>query len=288
MCRLFGLLTSQDDAAETWLVRSERSLLAQSHASPETAQRDGWGVAWYTEGGRTRVEKGARGAFEETELERFVAAARASAPPLVIGHLRHASNPLGLPPGELLGAENSQPFDTHTRIFAHNGAIPFPRETRPLLGVHEDAIRGVNDSEVLFWLLVRNTEETNDPLRGYVQSVEDLVRVWQGLGRPKIPPFSGLNVLFAPKPEELWAFCLWTGDHGPGLLDRSRRYYEMTYRASPHRLIVGSEPFDGERTGWISLPSGSYVRAVRDGSYVELTRGTIPVPTALELGPAPA
>jgi predicted glutamine amidotransferase len=288
MCRLFGLLTSQDDAAETWLVRSERSLLAQSHASPETAQRDGWGIAWYSGGGRTRVEKGTRGAFETAEHERFVAAARASAPPLVIGHLRHASNPLGLPPAQLLGPENSQPFDTHTRIFAHNGAIPFPRETRPLLGVHETALRGVNDSEVLFWLLVRNTEETNDPLRGYVQSVEDLVRVWQGLGRPKVPPFSGLNVLFAPKPDELWAFCLWTGDHGTGLLDRSRRYYEMTYRASPHRLLVGSEPFDGERSGWSSLPSGGYLHAVRDGSYVELTRGTLPLPAALELGPAPA
>jgi predicted glutamine amidotransferase len=288
MCRLLGLLTSQDDAAETWLVRSERSLLAQSHASPETAQRDGWGIAWYTEGGRTHVEKGIRGAFEPSEQERFLAAARASSPPLVVGHVRHASNPLGLPADQLLGPENSQPFDTHTRLFAHNGAIPFPRETRPLLGVHERDPRGVNDSEVLFWLLVRHTDETNDPLRGYVQSVEDLVRVWQGLGRPKVAAFSGLNVLFTPNPQELWAFCLWTGDHGPGLLDPSRRYYEMTYRAGPHRLLVGSEPFDGERSGWVSMPSGSYLHGVRHGSYVELTRGTVPLPAGLQVGPVPA
>jgi len=173
-------------------------------------------------------------------------------------------------------------------LFGHNGAIPFPTETRPLLGVHEGKVKGVNDSEVLFWLLVRNTEETNDPLRGYAQSVEDLVRVWQGLGRPAIPPFSGLNVLFARSPEELWAFCLWTGDHGAGLLDADRRYYEMTYQATPHRLLVGSEPFDREPAGWTSMPSGSYLHAVRDGSYVELTRGTVPLPSALDLGPAPA
>jgi predicted glutamine amidotransferase len=288
MCRLFGLLTSEDDAAETWLVRSDRSLLAQSNVAPETAQRDGWGIGWYTDGGRTHVEKGIRGAFDPAEREHFLAAARASLPPLVVGHLRHASNPMGLPSERLLGPENSQPFETHVRLFAHNGAIPFPRETRPFLGLHEDKPRGVNDSEVLFWLLVRNAEETNDPLRGYVQSVEDLVRVWQGLGRPKVAPFTGLNVLFAPGPQELWAFCLWTGDHGPGLLDRGRPYYEMTYHATPRRLVVGSEPFDGERSGWTSMPSGTFLHAVREGARVELRQGTIPLPTALEIGPAPA
>ena len=288
MCRLLGLLTAQDDAAEAWLVRSDRSLLAQSNASPTTAQREGWGIGWYTDGGRTRVEKGIRGAFEPTERAHYLDAAKASAPPLVLGHLRHASNPLGLPPEQLLGLQNSQPFDTHTALFAHNGAIPFPRETRTLLGVHEDKPRGVNDSEVLFWLLLRHVEETRDPLRAYVQSVEDLVRVWQGLGRPKVAPFSGLNVLYAPGPDDLWAFCLWTGDHGCGLLDPTRRYYEMTYRATPRRLLVGSEPFDGERGSWTDLPSGGYLHAVRADGRVDVTRGTLPIPRALDLGPVPA
>ncbi len=286
MCRLFGLLTGEQDSAETWLVRSDRSLLAQSHATPETAQRDGWGIAWFAAGGRAHVLKGIGGAFEPTERERFVAAARASAPPLVLGHLRHASNPMGLPPEQLLGELNSQPFETHGRLFGHNGAIPFPRETRPFLGIHESAPKGVNDSEVLFWLLQRNADETQDPLRGYVQSVEDLVRVWQAVGRPaRVPPFSGLNVLYAPAPTELWAFCLWSGDHGPGLLDSTRRYYEMAYLASPHRLIVGSEPFDREPGRWTSLGSGRYLHAVLDRGRVELRTGPIPLPSALEIGP---
>jgi hypothetical protein len=103
-----------------------------------------------------------------------------------------------------------------------------------------------------------------------------------------VPPFSALNVLYAPGPESLWAFCLWTGDHGTGLLDRSRRYYEMTFQATPHRLVVGSEPFDGERAGWTSLASGSYLHAVKDGSRVTVVHGSIPLPKALEVGPAPA
>jgi predicted glutamine amidotransferase len=288
MCRLFGLLTSDASPAEPWLARTDRSLLAQANASPETAQRDGWGIGWFLPEGRPRVVKGVKGAFEAGERERFEQAAREAAPPLVLGHLRHASNPMNLPSSELLGLANSQPFESHTTLFAHNGSIPFPRETRPYLGVYEKELRGVNDSEVLFWLLVRNVEEISDPLRGYVRTVEDLVRVRKELGQHTVPAFSGLNVLFAPSPSELWAFCLWTGDHGAGLLDPRRRYYEMTYRASPHAVVVGSEPFDEEHGTWTTLGSGRYLHARRDHGRVEVTVARIPIPEALVLVPAPA
>ncbi|MFY9717031.1 MAG: class II glutamine amidotransferase [Thermoplasmata archaeon] len=285
MCRLFGILSSRAEPAETWLVRSDRSLLAQSNASPATAQTDGWGVGWFTDGGRSRVEKGVGGAFQPGERERFVRAAADASGSLVVGHLRHASNPLGLPHERLLALENSQPFGTHTTLFTHNGSIPFPNETRPFLGKHESQVQGVNDSEVLFWLLFRNAEETGDVLGAYVRTVEDLVRVWQGVGRPSVPAFSGLNVLFSRGPDELWAFCLWTGDHGTGLLDDGRRYYEMTYQAHPHRVIVGSEPFDGDPGAWTTLAGGSYLVARRVGPRVEHTVGRIPLPAGLEIGP---
>lgn len=288
MCRLLGFLSTRNDSAEPWLVRTDRSLLAQSNVSPKVAQKDGWGIGWFEDGGRARVHKGTGGAFEPQERPRYLETARAANGPLVIGHLRHASNPMGLPSERLIALENSQPFENHTSLFAHNGSIPFPTETRPLLGVHEGKVRGVNDSEVLFWLLVRNTEETGDPLVGYLRTVEDLVRVWQGLKRPPVPPFSGLNVLFSRGPQELWAFCLWSGDHGTGLLDPTRRYYEMTYSATPHRVLVGSEPFDHEPGVWKSLASGSYLVARRNGERIELTTGTLPFPAALTLGPAPA
>ncbi|MGP8078742.1 MAG: class II glutamine amidotransferase [Thermoplasmata archaeon] len=285
MCRLFGMLSSRADPAEAWLVRSDRSLLAQSNASPATAQTDGWGIGWFTDGGRTRVEKGTGGAFQPEERDRFARAAADSSGGLVVGHLRHASNPLNLARERLIALENSQPFATHSVLFAHNGSIPFPNETRPFLGVHEPKVRGVNDSEVLFWLLVRHAEETGDVLGAYVRTVEDLVRVWQGLGRPAVAPFSGLNVIFTRGPNELWAFCRWTGDHGSGLLDPSRRYYEMAYQAHPHRVIVGSEPFDGDRPAWTALPGGSYLVARRDAQRVSLTVGRIPLPAGLEIAP---
>lgn len=288
MCRLFGVLSVQAESAEPWLVRSDRSLLAQSNVSPDRAQKEGWGIGWFTDGGRARVEKGAHGAFANGERERYLQAAAQARGTLVMGHLRHASNPLKLPYEKLIALENSQPFENHTSLFAHNGAIPFPTETRPFLGVHEPKVRGVNDSEVLYWLLYRNTEETGDPLKGYLQTVEDLVRVWEGLRKPAIPPFSGLNVLFTRGPDELWAFCLWTGDHGTGLFDETRRYYEMTYQTASHRVVVGSEPFDREPGVWKSMPSGTYLVARRADHHVDVKVAKIPLPMALEIRPAPS
>jgi predicted glutamine amidotransferase len=287
MCRLFGLLTNRDEKATPWLVRSDRSLLRQSNVGPEVAQKDGWGVGWFTDDGRARVEKGAGPVFADGEREKFLHAAGEADGPLVLGHLRHASNPLQLPREQLIGLVNCQPFDTHTTLFAHNGSIPFPTQTRPFLGVHESKVKGVNDSEVLFWLLVRNTEEHGDPLTGYVRTVEDLVRVWEAEGKPPIPPFSGLNVLFTRGPDELWAFAQWTGDHGTGLIDDHRRYYEIAYAATPHRVVVGSEPFDGERGTWQSLPSGHYLAARRENGHVTVTTGRTPIPDALEIRPPP-
>ncbi len=287
MCRLFGRLTARPESAEPWLVHTDRSLYAQSHVSPDTSQRDGWGIGWFTDGGRARVEKGAGGAYQEGERERYFQAAKDASGSLIVGHLRHASNPLHLPLDKLLGLENSQPFESHTTLFVHNGSIPFPVETRPFLGIHEPKVRGVNDSEVLFWLLVRNTEETGDPVTGYVRTVEDLVRVWEAMGRPALPPFSGLNVIFSRGPDELYAFCDWTGDHGTGLFDTTRRYYEMTYRTTAHDVVVGSEPFDLEKGTWKSLASGSYLVAKRSDRHVTVTVDRIPIPVGLELRPPP-
>ncbi len=286
MCRLLGFLTAQDESAAPWLVTAPRSLLAQSNVRPEVAQRDGWGIGWYAEHHRPRIEKGVGGAFEPDERRRFEGAASAARPPLVIGHLRHASNPLGLPREQLIGPANSQPFESHATLFAHNGSIPFPKETLPYLGPHASDVKGVNDSEVLFWLLQRHVDETSDPLEAYVRSVGDLVRVWGKVGRPAVAPFSGLNVLYAPSPEELWAFCRWNGEHGTGLLDTSHPYYEMTYRATPRRVLVGSEPFDSDSPTWNPLPNGTYLHARKVGAEVEVRTGTIPAPQALTLASA--
>ena len=276
MCRLFGLLAEPGTPAEPWLMKGERSFLAQSNASVETAQRDGWGIAWYPGRRTPKVEKGVGGAFEPGERERFATTAAAATGPVVVGHLRHASNPMGLSKERLSGLENVQPFHHAGILFAHNGMIPFPRETRPLLGKFERNLEGVNDSEVLFWLLVRHIEETGDPLGAYARTVDDLLQVWKGQGSPAEGPFSGLNVVLSRGPNELWAFCHWRGEHGPGLLDGSRPYYRMTYAADTKKAVVGSEPFDGHRHDWRDLGNGEYLHAQSAHGLVGVKTGPIP------------
>jgi predicted glutamine amidotransferase len=284
MCRLFGLLGNGVTPAEPWLVGTDRSLLLQADVSEVERQSDGWGIGWFTRLRDVRVERGVGGASSPGEVERFKETARAAHGPLTIGHLRKASNPMGLPKERLVGRENCQPFVHGSTIFAHNGMIPFPRETRSYLGDYESKVLGVNDSEVLFWLLVRHLDAAPDPLQAYSRTVADLVRVWTDKGSPAEGPYTGLNVVFSRGPNELWAFCHSLGEHGPGLLDRNRPYYQMAYFADAKQLIVGSEPFDTTRKDWRALSNGEYLFAQATHGLVAVKTGAIAGPVATAAG----
>ena len=287
MCRLFGLLGGSATPAEPWLLETDRSLLRQANSAPKQQQGDGWGIAWY-KGTRTpRVEKGIGRADEPAERPQFEAAARSARGPVVIAHLRKASNPMRLPHTRLIALENSQPFTFGSTIFAHNGEISFPRATRPRLGKYESNVKGVNDSEVLFWLLVHNLDAVGDPLAAYVRTVEELDEVWKAEGRPSVGPYSGLNVLFCRGPNELWAFCRYRGEHGGRFFDPTRPYYEMAYKADARQVLVGSEPFDSGPAGWESLPNGTFLHARLDHGLAVVKTGPIPTTSSWSVGGGP-
>ncbi|MFZ0831376.1 MAG: class II glutamine amidotransferase, partial [Thermoplasmata archaeon] len=211
MCRLLGILAPNETSGRPWLLDAERSLFAQSNVTPETAQSDGWGIGWFDREGRIHVQKGIYGAYEPREKEHFRLIAGSARSRNLIGHLRHASNPLNLPRERLLALVNSQPFDDGQTLFAHNGSIPLPIQTRKLLGPLDSRVQGVNDSEVLFWLLNKHFRDSGDVLEAYVKARRDLSMIWGKNGRPAGGPWTGLNVLFAPAPDELWAFCCYEG-----------------------------------------------------------------------------
>ncbi len=276
MCRLLGYLSADRHAsARRWFLDGPRSLLAQSNAQSTSLQADGWGIAWYEPDGRLAVERGTGGAYEPTERPRFEAAARRARGSVVIGHLRRASNPRRLPREQLVGLENSQPFSDGAVAFAHNGSIPYPVETEPLLGRFVSNVRGVNDSEVLFWLWRRHLDEGSDPVGAYEATIADLVRVWTAKDGKVGTPYSGLNLVVATGPGELWAFCRSLGDRHTALIDRGRPYYEMAYRADRSTIVVGSEPLDDERAAWRSLNDGSFLRATVRGDSVEVKTGSL-------------
>jgi predicted glutamine amidotransferase len=268
MCRLFGLLSPDDRPAKPWLLDSELSLLTQSNVDPKHPQGDGWGISW-RKGSKIVLTKGISGAHTPTERPNFIKAAEAAKGPMVIAHLRKASNPMKLPQEKLWSLENSQPFLEGKIIFAHNGAIPLPMETRERLGHYASSPKGVNDSEVYFYLLLRCLEDEKDPPRAYVMAMKELKEVWEKTGRPGEKPHSGLNIIFSTTPNELWAFCHYTGDYGVSLSGIARPYYEMCYREENGAAVVASEPMDRNESSWKPIASGRYLRATLKDGRVE-------------------
>jgi predicted glutamine amidotransferase len=276
MCRLFGYLGVRGASVAPWILETSTCLRAQANARPEQLQSDGWGVAWIDEHRKARLARGIHGAYEPEEAEHFSAAARAARGPLVLAHLRKASNPMNLPHERLIALENTQPFTYNGYLFAHNGSIPLPAETRPHLDRFEKQVRGVNDSEVLFWLLVKHVEAVGDPLTAYRRARDELVAVWNSAPPPRPTfPYTGLNVLFSRGANELWAFASSLGEHGTGLLDLHRPYYEMAYRADAKELLVASEPLENGTEGWKSLPTGTYLSARVDHGLLSLETGSL-------------
>jgi predicted glutamine amidotransferase len=276
MCRLLGVLAPNEVSGRPWLLDAERSLFAQSNVSPETAQRDGWGIGWYDTDGRIHLQKGIRGAFEPSEKEHFRLVAGSARSRNLIGHLRHASNPMNLPRERLLALVNSQPFEDGQTLFAHNGSIPLPLETRKQLGALDARVQGVNDSEVLYWLLQKYFLDSGNPLEAFVRARQDLVDVWERNGQKSGSPWSALNVLFTPAPDELWAFCCYAGEHGHNLCDDGQPYYQMSYQETPAGLVVGSEPFDSHRERWNALQNGQFLRGRIHNGRVRIETGALP------------
>jgi hypothetical protein len=84
-------------------------------------------------------------------------------------------------------------------------------------------------------------------------------------------------VVFSRGPNELWAFCLWLGEHGTRFFDPSRPYYEMAYAADAKQVVVGSEPFDSRETGWRPILNGTYLYAHAAHGLVAVKSGPIPL-----------
>ena len=263
MCRLYGALTGVSRTHLPDLVESPKSLFAQSRADPKRPQKDGWGIGWYPSyPTMPELVRSARPVFQEPG--RFREAAGQARAALIVAHIRYASNPLVLPRPQLIGEANSQPFTFGRYVFAHNGTLNIPREVARSLGEWEVRIKGHNDSEVLFWLVMKGVQDARGDLaEGLRQAVRHIGIVWDVLmPKPGPAPYTALNLILADG-ERLAALCLYQekhADESQALCSPDRPYYEMCYRESPEGLRVASEPTDGSRN-WRSLPNGRLLLA---------------------------
>jgi predicted glutamine amidotransferase len=233
MCRLYAHSAPSPSSSEDLLARAPFSLLRQSDV-PGRRQSDGWGIGWYPGRSSTpRIVKSPGAAHREGA--RFRRAAAAARGRIVIGHIRAASNPRGLPKSRLIGMANTQPFRHRSLLFAHNGTVEI-------------------DSEAYFWQFVKHWERTGDPGRALLDCVRELKALWRD---PKVrarhpgkrAPFRGLNTVCSDG-RNLYALCLYPSA-SKALFSPRRPWGRMAAAARGGRAVVASEPADRGR--WTGL-----------------------------------
>ena len=256
MCRLLGMLLLDPSYASRYLLSDPCSLYVQSRVNPSRLQGDGWGVGFYVNGA-LRIVKSWKPVYEE--LERFKATMENINSSIVIAHVRRASNPRKLPKEKLISVENSQPFGYRNYLFAHNGVITIPDEAANLLGGWQSNIRGLNDSEIYFWYIIKELSEGRSIPEALKNFQRDLSRVWRETCEKypdKDEPYIGLNIIFSDG-NKLYAYCKY--DEAKYRQARSLCYgdqpaMQMTFLADSEKLIVASEKTNGEEN-WQPLKS---------------------------------
>ncbi len=243
MCRLFAALSIEPSDAENYLLDAECSLYKLSHVQSGSLQRDGWGVAYYANN-RPIVRKSEKPVYDEPDKFRIVSQEARSN--IIVAHIREASNPRGLPVNQLIGIENTQPFSSENYVFAHNGTINLPIELEEELGEYRAKIRGVNDSEVYFWYLMKEIHSGKDPVQAFYSSVDMMDNLWSKFRhshKDKSYPYVGLNTILTDG-RKLYAFSRFHNEYGNSelsLCQGDQKYFQMSYLAGKNNLVVASE-----------------------------------------------
>ena len=260
MCRLFGVISVEPSNASKYLVHDPCSLYVQSKVNPRIVQGDGWGIGFYVNG-FLRLVKSEKPIFEEHE--RFKELVSKISSNIIVAHIRGASNPRGLPKKKLISIENSQPFGYRNYVFAHNGVINLPDEIAALLGDWRFNIRGLNDSEVYFWYIMREITRGKTLSEALKSFQEDLLRVWLE-NRERYPnkdrPYIGLNIIFSDG-EKLYAYCKYDEERdgeAASLCYGDQPAWQMVYIHDSTRLVIASEKTNREEE-WKPFKSGQLI-----------------------------
>ena len=253
-------------------MQAPQSLLVQSHIDKRHKQGDGWGVGWMSKG-HPQLFRSPRPLYRDRkQLEQATRHAHGS---LLVSHVRWASNPLKLPRHELIGLTHTQPFQHGPWLFVHNGTLYIPREVKSQLGPWAKYVKGKNDSEVLFYWLLRTVVHAGRKKnwRSAIRdSFKELDKIWQRC-KSHYPlfkyPYHGLNWVLTDG-RLLLAFCYvdprgW--DKAKALCDRKQPYYQLQVQRTEHTIAVASEPLTFENN-WQPMRHGQLLIAKRQGRHI--------------------
>lgn len=191
MCRLYGFRSTTPQKVECELIRSQNSLIVQSHRDERgESNPHGWGLGTYG-GSEPCVERQAVAAYE-SEAFRWTAARVHSCQ--VMAHVRRAT--IGDP-----RIENTHPFVHGRWLLAHNGDVKAFQMIRlrmleTMALPHRHAIQGETDSEHVFhWLLSLREQQPEKPLLHVFRQGLQTVIDWSRQADPNAEV--ALNILWS-------------------------------------------------------------------------------------------
>ena len=272
MCRITAAISSRPASSRDLLYGNPKSLLAQAGAVKGRFQDDGWGIGFYR-GPVPAVIKSPGPA--RLEPRAFEAAADTAVSRVTVAHLRDASNPAGLPRARLISRNCTQPFSADGLLFAHNGTLFIKDEIRSLLGKYASKVKGVNDSEVLFWQIVKMLDAYGAPETALAMALDEIRTVWISC-RDKYPqhaaPYRGLNVFLASA-DSLTVLCHYQPKKEGGkdaLLTPGWEFGRVAWRRDKDRVVFSSEPADAG-PGWKKMNDPGIARAEARGGKILLS-----------------
>ncbi|MFI5362646.1 MAG: class II glutamine amidotransferase [Elusimicrobiota bacterium] len=278
MCRLFAQISPKPESARDLLVDSQYSLLRQADGDPSNPQKDGWGMAWFDAGGRARVEKSGGSAADERAA--FARAAAAAVSPVVLGHLRAASNPH-------VDRSHAHPFESEGWVFIHNGTLIIAKEVAAALGARAARLETDSDSEVYFQQFLKHLAATGEPSRAFEACIAENWRLWEscrGLYPGASTPYTSLNAI-ASDGRGIHALC-----HAArrGLADSAvftpgQPWSVMSFATRGDRFVLSSEGEDGG--DWTRLQPPETISAVPAGARIDVRRRALTLKSPF--GPVP-
>jgi glutamine amidotransferase len=278
MCRLYAQVSMKPESARDLLVDSEFSLLRQADGDPANPQQDGWGLAWFGADGRPRVTKS--GGSAAAEREAFARAAAEAVSPVVVGHLRAASNPH-------IDRNYAHPFEDEGWVFIHNGTLAISKEVADALGPRKARLKTDSDSEIYFQQFLKHLAAEGDPSRAFEACVDENWRLWEscrGRYQGTTTPYTSLNAI-ASDGRGIHALCHASrrGLAEGAVFQPGQPWSVMSFATRGGRFVLSSEGEDGG--DWTRLSPPETISAVPTGSRVDVRRRALKPESPL--GPVP-
>lgn len=243
-------------------LNSQFSIIKQSNFNPKRLQKDGWGIGWFYKG-IVKIFKSKNAIYDEQDL--FLKQIEKLKSKIFIFHIRHASNPRKLPYKKLISVNNSQPFTYGNIIFTHNGTLSIVDEIYSNLGYYSRYIKGVNDSEVLFFNFLKCLDAYGDIKKALLMMRDEINTIWISVKKNYknlSKPYNGINI-FVCDGEKFYALSDFMMEKEIySLMTPKWEYGRFAIKKDKDALIISSEPTDN--TNWIKLKHLSIVEVSSD------------------------